>query len=190
MLSFKLNTCQLLLNKKCVSVTVCVCVCACACVCVCDTLLWSSFLFPIFLSCFTGALRHRHSDTLCWEGHLEHPWAGDTWLKRLFSTWRYPWSPTGRNHPLGAWWYGSRKSCTWLVWSGLREDVKYWPLTQRKPRPPSLFFQQMSLSFCCQSYCMTVCTLTWFFSYMGVTLTGSWCVQNNLKIWLSHQMLK
>lgn len=40
----------------------------CVCVLESNTLLWSYFL----QCCFTGASWHRHSDTLCWEDHLEH----------------------------------------------------------------------------------------------------------------------
>lgn len=79
---YKLNTCTAAAAQKTVTVSVCVSPRLCF------------QIFQIFLSCFSGALRHTHPDTLCWE--VTHGWKGQ--------------SPRGathdpRNHPLGASWY-------------------------------------------------------------------------------------
>lgn len=104
-------------------------------------------------------------------GHPRASWAGDTWLKRSFSMWCYTWCHTNRNYQLDAQWYSCRQSC---VVPNLQE-VKYWPLTQRKARQ-SPSSKSSSFSF------------VLFFDILRIQLSFLSLMNglNNLEIWLSQ----
>lgn len=111
------NTKCLLLNKTLADFTLnkpmkCACMWDCLWICVWAAEIW---LLHMTLTFRNAMLRG-------------HPRA--SWLKRSFSMWRYTRCHTNRNYQLGAQWYSSRQSC---VVSNLQE-VKHWPLTQRKAR--------------------------------------------------------
>lgn len=157
------------------------CICDCLCVCLCPKLS-SSFLSLIFWV-LVASLEHYDTDIQTRYAGEGPPWAsraGDTWLKRSFSTWCYPWSHTSRD----TWWYRARKKLylAGMKWPS-RSHVKYRPLTQREAIHSAQYFHQVSLSLHYIFYSMTVCTLRY-----EVILTGSWCVLNSLKMWLLHQM--
>lgn len=126
---------------------------------VCLNPIYIFFMIPFTILSTFSELLHRSITTVTFRhamlrGPPRASWAGDTWLKRSLSMRSCPWRYTGRNHPLGAWRYRTRKSCKCLVWSDPQEDVMYWPLPHKETRQSAQHLRQCY-------HPTTVCFIAW-----------------------------
>lgn len=130
---------------------------------------------PMFLSCFTGALRHRHSDTLCWEDHLEHH-------GQVTHGWKGH-SPRGathdpRNHPVGAWRIQEKQDL-----AGMKCSCEILTFNTKKSKTVGLVLSPNVI----------VCLIVWHMKIPrceGHFDRFLMLLPNNLKIWLSHPIHK